>query len=274
MRQLAALLCVAMLSGCAANGFKDFYKPYMDLKASPNPAYQLLGEKETPTIMSSNNFNRDVRIAKSKHYWPIGYSSFNGEMGTQDDIISQARDVGASMVFVSSQFAETRAITTNMVIPTTQTTLYSGTTNGNIYGNNGSSADYNSTTTGVATTNGSKVVPVTRYQQRFNQEALFFVKVINKPRLGVYALNLTPELRAKYERNTGVIIDVVREGTPAFEANILPDDVLIELNGVVVTDGEKFSKLVMNFNPKGGKCTLKILRGDSTKVIDVQINPI
>jgi hypothetical protein len=272
MRLLIALVGVIVLSGCAGNGYKQFYQPYMDLKTNPNSDMQLLGENETPVIMSSNNFNRDVRVAKSKYFWPVGYSSFNGEMGTQADIIDQARNVGASLVLVNSQFAETRTITTPLFVPTTQTTTYSGTTNGSIYGNNGLNANYNSNANGLATTTGTTVVPMTRYQQRFNQQALFFVKEKTKGRLGINMLDLSPELRAKYQRNTGVFVDVVKEGSAAFEANILPDDVIVNFNGTAVVDQRQFIELLNSFS--GGKCTMKILRGDAEKLIEVQLKPI
>lgn len=272
MRLVLMLVAALALTGCA-NGYRDFYKPFADAKKMPN--MQLLGENETPAVFASNDLKRDVRIARSRLYVPIGVSSFNGAMGSQSDVINQARNVGAGLVLVNSQFAETRTITTPMFIPNNQTTTYSGTTNGNIYGSNGQSANYNSNTTGTATTYGTTVVPITRQQQRFNQEAVFLVKFTGKQgRVGIQIGDLTPELRSRYQRNTGAFVDVVNEDSPAFAANVLPDDIIIEFNGTSVLSPKHLIELIKAFDPNGGKCEIKVLRDGTEKSLSLQLNPV
>src|ERR1019366_2151673 len=173
------VLCLLVLTGCQ-NGFSSFYHPNFDPKNLPpglaSSDLKYLDQNETPQIFSSNDLPRDVKIARSKYWLAIGYSSFNGAMGTQDQVIRQAKALGASMVLVTSQFTENRTITTPLFIPNNQTTYYNGTTNGQIYGNNGNSANYNSNTTGTATTYGTTVVPLTSVQARYNQAAVYFVR--------------------------------------------------------------------------------------------------
>lgn len=271
MRVVLVLISVLSLAGCAGNGYKNFYKPFADAKKIPN--VQLLGENETPTIYSSNDLSRDSKIARSRLYIPIGVSSFNGEMASQSDVVDHARSIGASLVLVNSKFTETREITTPLFIPNHQTTTYSGTTNGTIKGAYGNT-NYNSDTNGSATTYGTTVVPITKYQQRFTQQAVFFVKFIGKkPRFGVQLVDLTPELRTKYQRNTGALVEIVTEETPAFEANILPDDIIIEFNGAAVISPKQFIELLQSFDINGGNCAVKVLRDGGEKSIILQIKP-
>ena len=139
MRLITIIFVSIFLSACQ-NGFEQFYKPIAD--AGSMPDVQLLNEEDKPVIFSSNDLNRDVLIARSKGYVPIGDASFNGKLGTEQDVINQAKRVRAVLVLVTSQFAETRAITTPLFVPNNQTTYYNGTTNGTVNGTYGSANYY------------------------------------------------------------------------------------------------------------------------------------
>jgi len=269
------VICLVALTGCAQNGYSKFYQPYFDPQSPPpqisDADLKYLEKNETPQIFSSNNLPRDVLIARSKHWMPIGYAAFNGKMGTQDQVLSQAKAIGASMVLVSSQFTENRTITTPLFIPNNQTTYYNGTTNGQVYGNYGNNATFNSNTTGSATTYGTTVVPMTHVQSRYDQQAVYFAPFLKKLRFGIGVDNLTPELRAKYERNTGALIGIVYEDTPAFKANILPGDILTEIDGKSVESAPQAMNLMNNTQPANGLSTLKILRNGEEKTINVKL---
>lgn len=270
MRSLL-VFCVVLLTGCQ-NGFSAFYNPYFDPQSPPPQIagyLKFLEQNETPQIYSTNDMDRDVLIARSKHWIPIGYSSFNGEMGSQAQVLSQAKKLGSSMVLVTSKFTENRTITTPLFIPNNQTTTYNGTTNGSIYGNNGNSATYNSNTTGSATTYGTTVVPLTTVQARFEQGAVFFVRYTKKLRLGIGLVALPTELRAKYERNTGALVQIVYEDSPAFFANILPGDVVTEIDGKAVLSAPQASELMRDLKPNG-IATVKVLRNGTEKTFNLQ----
>lgn len=272
--RLLLILCATILTGCAQNGFNTFYHPNFDPK---NPPLALAGDikfldqNEKPQVYTSNNLQRDVKIARSKYWIPIGYSSFNGSMGTQDQVIKQAQTLGAPMVIVTSQFAENRTITTPLFIPNNKTTSYNGTTNGQINGNNGYNANYNSNTMGTATTYGTTVVPMTSVQSRYDQTAVFFVRTVKKLRFGLSVVPLTPELQQKYERNTGALVEIVFENTPAFSANILPDDIIIEIDGQTVDSSINAMELMRDTHPANGLSVFKIIRNGTKKTINVQL---
>lgn len=273
MRSLLVIYII-VLTGCAQNGYRKFYQPYFNPQTPP-PAIagdlKYLSPDDTPQIYSSNDLGRDVLIARSKYWLPIGYSSFNGAMGTQDQIVSEAKALGAAMVLVNSSFTENRTITTPLFIPNNQTTYYNGTTNGQIYANNGNSANYNSSTTGSATTYGTTVIPLTSVQARYDQTAVYFVHFTKKLKFGIAPAPLTAELRSKYERNTGALVELVYENTPAFNANILPGDIITELDGKSVEGPAEFNKVFSEVHPTNGLLPVKILRNGIEKTINVQL---
>lgn len=269
------VVCLVALTGCAHNGYREFYHPNFDPKNPPVPTTDLkyLDQNEKPQIFSTNDMQRDVKIARSKYWLPIGYSSFNGPMGSQDQVISQAQALGAPMVLVTSQFTENRTITTPLFIPNNQTTYYNGTTSGQVYGNSGYNANYNSNTTGTATTYGTTVVPMTSVQSRFDQTAVFFAQYVKKLKYGLSVTPLTPELRQKYERNTGALVDIVFENSPAFIANILPGDIVTEIDGKVVENNLQAMALMRDTQPANGLSTIKVIRNGTEKTIKVQLAP-
>ena len=259
MRQIATVFACFILAACAS-GHQQFYKPYIDAKTLPD--VQLLGNGEEPKIFSSNDMERDAKIAMSKGYRSIGVSSFNGESESEQAVINQAKSVGAVLVLVNSKFTESKSITTSLFLPDNQTTYHSGSVNGT-YG----SANYS----GSSTTYGTKVVPITTEQQRYDQTAVYFVKSTKKLKFGLSMVDLPPELRSKYERNTGALIDVVMEESPAFLANILPGDILIEFNGAAVINAQQAANLMQTYSPKDDKCILKIIRNGTEKSIELQL---
>lgn len=259
MRQITTVFACFILVACAS-GYQQFYKPYIDARTLPD--VQLLGNGDAPKVFSSNDIERDVKIAISKGYRPIGESSFNGEIESEQAVVNQAKSVGAVLVLVNSKFTESRTITTPLFLPNSQTTYNSGS----VYGTYGG-ANYS----GTSTTYGTTVVPITTHQQRYDQTAVYFVKSTRKLKFGLYPVDLTPELRSKYERNTGAVIDIVAEESPAFAANVLPGDILIELNGTPIINAKHALEIMQSTSPKDGKCILKVIRNGTERSIELQL---
>lgn len=258
--RIVIVVCAAILSACAS-GYQQFYKSYVDAKSLPD--VQTLPPSESPKIFSSTDLQRDVRIARSRGYIPIGHSSFNGEMESERGVVKQAQQTGAVLVLVASKFAETRTITTPLFVPNNQITYSSGS----VYGASGS-ANYS----GTSTTYGTTVIPITTQQQRYEQTAVYFVKLTRKLKFGLFLIDLSPELRTKLERNTGALIDIVAEESPAFAANVLPGDVLVELSGTTVLNAKHAAELMQSAHPTDHKALLKVIRNGVERVIEVTLN--
>jgi hypothetical protein len=260
MRPTISLVLCAVLTACAS-GYQQFYKPYTD--ANTLPEVKVLAPEEAPKVYASNDLDRDVKIAQSKGYLVIGVSSFNGKLESEDAVIQQARRVGALLVLVNSKFTDTRTITTPLFLPNNQTTYSSGS----VYGTYGS-ANYS----GSSTIYGSTVVPMTTHQQRYDQTAVYFVKSTRKLKFGLSPVDLPQDLRGTLERNTGALIDIVFEDTPAFAANVLPGDVLIELDGVSVINAKHAGELMQSASPADGRCVLKVIRSGKERTIELKLN--
>lgn len=259
MKKLVPVLVALLLAACAS-GHQKFYKPYVDISTLQD--VRLLSKDERPEVFRSSDMRRDILIARSRGYVPVGQSSFNGEMESEDAVVAQARRLGAVLALVESSFTGTQSVTTPLFLPNTQTTYSSGTVTG-LYG----SANYS----GTSTTYGSTVVPITTQQQRHDQTAVYFVKMTKKLRFGLSVLELTPEIRAKLERNSGALVEVVVEGTPAFVGNILPGDVLVELNETPITNAKHALEVMRLASPPNGKCTVKVMRNGVEKIITLQL---
>jgi S1-C subfamily serine protease len=79
------------------------------------------------------------------------------------------------------------------------------------------------------------------------------------------------ELSKKFERNTGVIAQIVMRGTPAFRANILEGDVLLKIGGEDIVDTQGFATQLTRF--AGQPVKIDLMRGDQPRSITVTLNP-
>jgi len=273
MKYILCILGLMLLAGCAENGYKKFYKPFVDVKTLQNMEY--LTPAQQPELLESNNFERDIPILRSKSYVAIGASSFNGGYEETKNAMEQAKFIGATVVLVGSRYTNTQTTTSMLLLPNNQITYQTGTTNSNTTYNNslgGSLGTAQTTTTynGTSTTYGTQAIPFTVNQRRYDQEAIFFVKIAQKFKFGVHLIDLTPEQRSKYERNTGALIDVVFEGSPAFNSNVLTGDLLISVDGILVNNSQNAQEIMAGVDAAKGSSELKVIRNGSEKIVSVK----
>lgn len=62
--------------------------------------------------------------------------------------------------------------------------------------------------------------------------------------VGLILSDLPSDLKASLERNAGALVKTVVEDTPAWKANVIPNDVLIAVNGEQVKNGSHGSQLL------------------------------
>lgn len=260
--KLASIIFLSLvLIGCAKSGYKEFYNPnpYVDAQTSSN--LELLGSNEEPKVYVTDNFERDIQILNAKRYVVIGQSAFNGGYEDKQNVLAQAKSVGATLVLISSEYTNTETSTKALFIPNNQTTYHSGSIN-----SGGSYGSYS----GTSTTYGSSAVPYTTHQRRYDQTAVFLVKHTYKMKFGVQIDDLTLEQRSELERNTGAVIQIVFEDTPAFYANVMAGDFLIAVDGALVKNMQHGLKL-MGSIPEGQlSSVLTVLRKGKEKPITVE----
>jgi len=273
MKYLSIVFLAFLLFGCTKNGYKQFYKSYVDAKTLSD--VELLGKGEEPKIYGTDNFEKDIQILRSKKYIAIGHSSFNGAFENAKNAVAQAKRIGATIILTNSKFTNTQTTTRTLFLPDRKTTYNSGNASSNTTYNSpyrgylGSSST-NTTYSGTSTTYGTKIVPITSEQRRYDQTAVYLVKSTKKLKFGVSVRDLTPNQRVKYERNTGVLVEVVVEDSPAFYSNVIAGDVLIAINGIMVKNYKQAIMLMSTIDPKDKSAEVTVIRKGKEKNISVK----
>lgn len=273
MRNLLLIVITLFLSGCAQSGYVKFYNPYVDANILPN--VERLAKNQEPKVINTNHLDSDILVYRSKNYIPIGHSSFNGPYESPNYAIKQAKMLGATLILITSKYTNTETLTSTLLLPDNKTTYQSGSVSGNTTYNNPYGTYLGNSNTignysGISTTYGTKSIPITTSKKQYDQAAVYFVKSNQKSRIGLIFDDLTPIKRSELQRNTGVIISVVLDDSPAFNSNILVGDVLTKINESNVNNVKGAIKLMGNLmDEKSYKMTF--LRNGKVKNILVQL---
>jgi S1-C subfamily serine protease len=85
-------------------------------------------------------------------------------------------------------------------------------------------------------------------------------------------VNLPDDLRTTLKRNTGALIKIVMNDSPAFRANVIPGDILIKIDETPIYSATELSSTLLSF--AGKDCVLTILRDGKEIQISVKMNPL
>ncbi|MFZ5723857.1 MAG: PDZ domain-containing protein [Pseudomonadota bacterium] len=250
------ILIAALLSGCT-NPYAKFYQGMPDARVRPG----YVPSSEPVKIYSSNDIQQDARSLMVKGYLPVGESSFNAasNQASQSQLIFHANKIGAQLVLVKSAFSHTVSGALPLTVPNTATSYSSGTATA--YGPGGSVTAYGS---GTTTTYGSQTTMVPYTIQRYDFDAMYFVKA--KPRVGFIAVAIDNETRRKLGTNSGVRVDIVIENSGAFENDVLPGDIVLKFNDTKIQSVEHYSEMLSTYS--GQSVTLTINR-DGVEILKV-----
>lgn len=234
MRRARLLFGIALL-GCMPNPYAKFYQGAPDARVRPD--YE--ASNAPLAIYSSNDFNRDVLELMRRGYTLVGQSSFNAGMNAvkESQLRSQADQIGAQVVLVASQYTHTVSGAIPLSVPTTTTTTTTATAT--VVGSGGSATGYG---TGTSTTYGNQTVILPYTVARGDFAALYFVRV--RSRLGLFVVALDDSTRRRIQSNFGVRVFVVVNGSPAFNADIIPGDIVTQFAGERVRSLEHFGQLL------------------------------
>lgn len=258
---VAVTLCGVLLAGCA-NPYAKFYQGAPDARA--NPRY--VAPPGPVQVFALNDIERDRDNLMRRGYIQVGFSSFQAgsSNATQAQLIEQAQKLGAEIVLANTKYSHTVSGVMPLTLPTTSTT-YSNA-HATAFGSNGTSAT--AFGSGTSTTYGTQTTMVPYSADRSDFGAVYFARV--RPRLGIYVKPLTDEMRQARSSNTGVIIYIVVDNSPAFAADILPGDILVAINGENVAGVEGFNQIVAK--PYGQQMKLTLGRGDKT--VEKVVSPL
>jgi hypothetical protein len=266
MRLIALLILVLALSGCV-NGYQQFYRPVPG--ATPETIAKIRAAPPSGNILVDRvpAFDKAVLDNYVKNgYTLIGYSLFNtGQKQSDDFAITQGKSVQADLVVIANPKytgTETRVVPYFYQTPVASTTINVNVNNG------GHSPNFFNPNINIPV-NETKVANMPVYIDHVDYGAAYFVKTYSI--FGAIGRNLNDSERQSLQTNKGVVITLVVNDSPAFNADILLGDIVESMNGQAVTSAQELrSALEAN---AGRTVVLSIIREQKHLEKSVQLRP-
>jgi hypothetical protein len=195
MRLVRTLMIVAGLA-LLGSCAGAYSKSYAQLSGMQTE--QVIARHVAPTIVhGSGNPDRDVEAMWQHGFALVGYSSFDGSF-RPDDALKQARKVGAERII---QYARADAAQ------------------------------------GVAETTAGAVdyLPTTTYPIERHDQTVFYFAPMGPSCFGALIANGTDAQKRAVGTNSVAVVRAIKEGSPAFNANLLPGDLVLSVGGYVLS---------------------------------------
>jgi hypothetical protein len=247
-----------LLATACTNGFSEFYRPAESL----NGVGLLPLSREPQVRQAGQDVQADIRHLFEDGYWLVGESNFSGPPEDLKGAVAQAKKIQAAIVLVKSRYQSTRSWVMPLSTPSTSTSYSSGSVNA--FGSGGSAFG---TYSGSTTTYGTQTTYVPYSVDRYDQLALYFAE-LPRSGLGVMFEDLNEAQRRQIQSNRGLAVIAVRRGSPAYQADLLSGDLIVEVNGIQV-DRSNYRSAFERYG--GAAAEFVLVRGDRriTKQISV-----
>tara|TARA_Y100000768_G_scaffold106278_1_gene77887 strand:- start:3995 stop:4675 length:681 start_codon:yes stop_codon:yes gene_type:complete len=220
------ILCILIISGCASNPSAQLENPFIKFY---NQEYDgILPKTDEVEIIQVESYEDPKNWELlGQGYQQIGYSSFIGGKRNPELAIEHAKNIGATIVVYYAEFESDNP---------SSVTLSSGHT---YYLDNA----------------------------RYSQEAVYLIKEnIHDLKHGLYWDVMTVNEKQQYQTNFGLKINQVINNFPAFDAGVIPGDVVLQVDGIKMITLEDAEKIDYTKSPN----IMKILRLGS--IIELEIN--
>lgn len=250
-----AILCIT-ITGCANN----FSTNYKSIATTSSPLY--IPSSKPIEIITTENVDLETKRLAENSYMIMGISEFTARSGSQNlkNIEKQAALVGAQVVLASREHLGSTTISMPMTTPTTSTS----TTNYNLYGNYGSQVSGRAQTTTYGTQ--TQYVPITLSNTKYS--AYFFGRFKNKT--GIYPFELNDKDKQNIDQNLGVRVGAVVNGSAAYFAGILTNDIILKVNKKDIYGVQGFIDIADTL--QNGNAEFKVYRGGKTlvKILEIE----
>jgi len=213
----ASLLVIGSTS--RANAWEDAFQRWPGSET-------LIPSTVDPEVMPmSADPEQDMERMWRMGYAPYGYSAFESGNGKTSDAVKFARKLKARYVFINAAVTSSQTSSIPIRTPNSTTSITTGTAN--VMGSGGmATGNYSGTTTTYGTQ--TTYIPVT--VERFGKIAAYFGEV-PKYGAGIMPRELTQEEVSRLETRRAFAVRFVRDGSPAYYADILPGDLITQVNG-------------------------------------------
>lgn len=264
IKNIFSFVSLLFFVGCVANPYTTSYVSSESQRFSSYRHETVPLEKNQEIkIYSSDNMTRTKNVMLENGYVLLGSSRFNSRKLDDRKAISAARRLGASIVVVQSQYltSKTRAVPFTTYRPDQRTRIEDIK-----YDSDGKLES--SRETRITVEGEFQTIYVQQTSDYYDYYATFWAKLKN-PKIGLYVLNFDDELRREFQTNRGVIVGVVVRNTPAFLADVFPNDVFLYLNDIRINDRRHFFRTVSQH--LGQTITLKGYREGEPISIEIDI---
>jgi hypothetical protein len=233
MRRICIVVAIA-LTGCAltpgsegGNGYAKFFSPEPGATPQAIAATRAAPPTGSPQVAAVAHWDPNTAASFARQgYVMIGSSSFtSGHPEPDQDAIKLGTQIGADLIVIlNPEYQGTVTTSVPITVPTTSTAYTNASATA--YGAGGPAMAYGNSTT---TTYGSSTTYVPMTVQRSAYAAGYFVKRHYK--FGAIFRDLADSERQQYQTNRGAYVSTVIDGSPAYDADILPGDVILRING-------------------------------------------
>ncbi len=202
---LSSLGCCLVISGCVQSNVSQFY--HQGSNPPPVPGTGV----EPELRQGSGDSKKDLYAAAADGWGLIGYSAFNGPQPSRRSVIAKAKEVRAALVIENVRYSDTK---NTGAVGTTALTHF-----------------------------GAVAIAVPTSVDRY-QQAYFFLARSARIGLGAVFVNMSPEEHANLGTNKGMRIVAIINDSPAFQADVLADDVLLSVDGIPVYNKDSLHRAI------------------------------
>jgi serine protease Do len=224
-----ALFLATSLSACTNNYEKFFEGEYAEVNYAQTP-----NSSDEVNVLYREVGENTFREMLENGFAYKGHSGWTGPAQGVSYAKTHAANIGASHVIITNKLLNTETKNIPLTLPDTKTTYHGGNYGGSSYGSYGGST-YSGTNTGsysgTSTTYGTKTTYIPVTTNTYETHAYYFVRVdTSKYRFGASFLEVPSEMSSQIGVNGGVQLIVIRN-TPAYNADFISGDVVVEVSG-------------------------------------------
>lgn len=244
----------ALLSACAS-GYSQFYKPAQGMSPEAIAAQRVSAASAQPIIERAAPPGPDASPLMDAYakrgFVLIGHSTFNtGRPESEDAAVQQGVKVGADLVLILNP-RYTGSTTTAMPLTLPNNTTSYTNASATAFGPGGSVTAYGS---GTTTTYGTSTTMIPITVNRSDYGAAYFIK--RKYGFGGLWRDLNDAERQELQSNKGVYVRVVVDNTPAYQADILPGDIILAVDDQTVFNSQSATDIMRARAGKSVKVSL------------------
>lgn len=233
---------LSFMVGCAGNPYK---KHYVAVESAYSLAVLDPFYSETLKILP---FGEDIQASifdvQRDGYVYLGTSKFAAEYASAEELEMHAKEIGADLVLVASQYVRTDSGVTPVEMPAAAFSYHSG-----------------------YMFSGTTFIPYSK--DRYLYEAAFFVKT-KLDGWGVSIKEPPLEVRKARSSNKGALVYLIRYDAPMYKAGLIEGDVITLVNGHEVTDPAWFESFMAETDP-GSLVSLRVYRDGQYKDFEFRV---